>query len=67
MNVIAEGVEIDAQKTILAEELCDEIQGALVSLPLSPGDFVNWLKSWEDSRMGSDFENETSESTTQWH
>jgi predicted signal transduction protein with EAL and GGDEF domain len=67
MNVIAEGVEIDAQRTILAEQLCDEIQGGLVSLPLSPGDFVNWLESWEDSRMGSDLEHETSESITQWH
>ena len=67
MTVIAEGVETDVQKAILVREHCDEIQGTLVSLPLPPGEFVNWLNSWEARRIDSFSENETSGSITQWH
>jgi EAL domain-containing protein (putative c-di-GMP-specific phosphodiesterase class I) len=67
MTVIAEGIETDAQKAILVHERCDEIQGGLVSMPLPPGDFVNWLNDWEAKRMDPSAENETSESITQWH
>ena len=67
MTVIAEGVETDVQKAILVREHCDEIQGTLVSLPLPPGEFVNWLGSWEALRIDSFSENETSGSITQWH
>ena len=50
MSVIAEGVETEVQKTFLAQELCDEIQGGLVSLALPPKDFMNWLRRWEERR-----------------
>ncbi|MCP4429568.1 MAG: EAL domain-containing protein [Gammaproteobacteria bacterium] len=75
MTVIAEGVETYTQKTILAQEHCDEIQGSLVSLALPPEDFTTWLKAWEvrkmnsdsDSDSDSDSENEIAGSVTQWH
>jgi predicted signal transduction protein with EAL and GGDEF domain len=67
MTVIAEGVETDLQRAILTQEQCDEIQGSLVSLPLSPRDFSSWWNSWEARRMNSNFEDETSRSISQWH
>jgi EAL domain-containing protein (putative c-di-GMP-specific phosphodiesterase class I)/PleD family two-component response regulator len=47
MTVIAEGVETEDQRAILAQGLCDEIQGSLVSLPLSAREFVEWLNNRE--------------------
>ncbi len=67
MTVIAEGVETEVQKAILAQQQCDEIQGNLVSLPLPPGEFVDWLSAWEVRVIDTEFENETSGSVTQWH
>ncbi len=67
MTVIAEGVETDLQKAILVQEQCDQIQGSLVSLPLPPRDFVNWLNGWEVRRMDSDSDNEARGPVTQWH
>jgi len=67
MTVIAEGVEKDVQEAILTQEVCDEIQGSLVSLPLPPREFVDWLNAWEIRRMDLDSENEKSGSVTQWH
>ena len=67
MTVIAEGVESDVQKAILAQEQCDEIQGNLVSLPLPPGEFVDWLSAWEVRVIDSESDNEISGSVTQWH
>ena len=67
MTVIAEGVETDEQRAILAQELCDEIQGNLVSLPLSPRDFINWLDGWEVRKTDLDSKSETAGSVTQWH
>ena len=67
MTVIAEGVETDVQRAILAQEQCDVIQGSLVSLPLSPRDFTRWWNSWELRRMNSDSEDEIIRSVTQWH
>lgn len=67
MTVIAEGVETEVQKAILAQEHCDEIQGSLISLPLPPEDFTRWLNGWEARRMKSDSESETSGLVTQCH
>lgn len=47
LTVIAEGVETETQRAILAKECCDEIQGSLVALPLSPKDFIEWLNHLE--------------------
>ena len=67
MTVIAEGVETDAQKAILAQEQCDEIQGHLVSMPLSSQEFASWRNEWEVRRINASTENEAAESITQWH
>jgi len=45
MTVIAEGVETAEHMVVLAQQQCDEIQGNLVSMPLSSPDFANW---WND-------------------
>ena len=47
LTVIAEGVETEVQRAILAKEFCDEIQGSLVALPLSPKDFIDWFNDWD--------------------
>lgn len=67
MTVIAEGVENNLQKETLIQELCDEIQGSLVSLPLPPREFTAWLDAWELRRTDASTDNELSESITQWH
>jgi len=44
-NVIAEGVETEAQAERLRELGCDEMQGYLFSRPLPPEDLVRWLEA----------------------
>ena len=43
MTVIAEGVETEAQRAFLAEHQCDELQGLLISPPLSQHAFEAWV------------------------
>jgi diguanylate cyclase (GGDEF)-like protein/PAS domain S-box-containing protein len=43
MTVIAEGVETEAQRHFLASHGCDELQGTLVSAPLSVAAFEAWV------------------------
>ena len=50
LTVVAEGVETETQRDILAKERCDQIQGSLVALPLAPKDFIEWLNAWETRR-----------------
>jgi diguanylate cyclase (GGDEF)-like protein/PAS domain S-box-containing protein len=45
LDVIAEGVETEAQRTRLAAEGCTEMQGFLFSRPLPAEDFVELLRS----------------------
>jgi len=49
LSVIAEGVETEEQKAFLCQQSCDEIQGNLVSIPLSAVDFSTWLREWNTS------------------
>ena len=67
MSVVAEGVETAVQRAILTQEQCDEIQGGLVSMPLSPREFTDWWSRWEVGRMSAESENEMGEMITQWH
>ncbi|MDR0379329.1 MAG: EAL domain-containing protein [Candidatus Accumulibacter sp.] len=47
MDVIAEGVETERQKDILTKLECHEIQGYLVSKPLSPSEFEEFvIRHW---------------------
>jgi diguanylate cyclase (GGDEF)-like protein/PAS domain S-box-containing protein len=43
LTVIAEGVETEAQRDFLALQGCDELQGTLVSPPLSVAAFEAWV------------------------
>lgn len=45
LKVVAEGVETEAQKTFLAENRCDHLQGFFYSEPLSFDDFIRLLSS----------------------
>jgi diguanylate cyclase (GGDEF)-like protein/PAS domain S-box-containing protein len=42
LAVIAEGVETEAQRGFLARLDCDELQGTLISTPLTLADFERW-------------------------
>lgn len=43
LQVIAEGVESEEQLDFLRNEGCQEIQGYLLSRPVSPDDFIAWF------------------------
>jgi len=45
LRVVAEGVETEAQMAFLRERGCDEMQGYLLSRPLSADAFVAWWRS----------------------
>ncbi len=53
ITVIAEGVETDAQRDALHELACDEIQGYLLSKPISFSDMTPWLAAYGVSAQGS--------------
>jgi diguanylate cyclase (GGDEF)-like protein/PAS domain S-box-containing protein len=46
LGVVAEGVETNAQKSLLEELQCDEIQGYLVSKPVSEDEAVGLLRRY---------------------
>jgi diguanylate cyclase (GGDEF)-like protein len=45
MTVVAEGVETIGQETFLRDHACDEMQGYLVSKPVSPAQLADLLRS----------------------
>jgi EAL domain-containing protein (putative c-di-GMP-specific phosphodiesterase class I) len=45
MNVVAEGVETEAQRTILAGLGCDQMQGYLISRPMPKDRLIKLLKN----------------------
>ena len=45
MKVVAEGVETEAQRTILESLGCEELQGHLVAKPMPNEEFLAWLAS----------------------
>jgi len=46
LSVTAEGVETPAQHQFLAEHRCDQVQGYLVSRPLSATQFSDWIMTY---------------------
>jgi len=46
LNVVAEGVETDAQKHFLAGHACDEIQGFWLAKPLPADEAVAFIQHW---------------------
>jgi diguanylate cyclase len=45
IKVVAEGVETAEQLTFLRNEGCEEMQGYLLSRPISSVDFIQWMRS----------------------
>lgn len=48
LNVVAEGVETEAQSALLREDGCNIFQGYLISRPLALDDLCEWLRSHVD-------------------
>jgi diguanylate cyclase len=51
LKVVAEGVETDEQAQFLKDHGCDEMQGYLLSRPISPEDFTRWLASSKEAEI----------------
>ncbi len=49
MQVLAEGVETEAQWARLSELGCNEVQGYLISKPLVLDDLIAWMKQPDNS------------------
>jgi diguanylate cyclase (GGDEF)-like protein len=45
LNIVAEGIETEMQKSYLIGQQCDVMQGYLLSRPLSSEAFQNWVKN----------------------
>ncbi|MGK0273583.1 MAG: EAL domain-containing protein (putative c-di-GMP-specific phosphodiesterase class I), partial [Cocleimonas sp.] len=50
-QVIAEGIETETQRQILANEGCDYGQGYYFSKPLVSSEFIELLKDWDDNNQ----------------
>ena len=50
LKVIAEGVETEQQRQVLAQAGCDYAQGYLFSRPLPPLEFEAWLAHFQPKR-----------------
>jgi EAL domain-containing protein (putative c-di-GMP-specific phosphodiesterase class I)/GGDEF domain-containing protein len=50
-RVIAEGVEDERTYALLRTFSCDEVQGYLISRPLTPRDFKIWLAGWGEQLL----------------
>ncbi|HEY8217711.1 MAG TPA: EAL domain-containing protein [Acidimicrobiia bacterium] len=46
-EIVAEGVETDAQREALVELGCDAIQGHVVARPMPDHEVLGWLSSWQ--------------------
>ncbi|MGE5547178.1 MAG: EAL domain-containing protein [Solirubrobacterales bacterium] len=47
LKTIAEGVETEAQASLLAKHGCDEIQGYMIGRPLPAADFLTFAKNYD--------------------
>ncbi len=52
-KVIAEGIEDETQRAILAKEGCDFGQGYYFAKPLASAEFMKLLKRWEDNNKSN--------------
>jgi diguanylate cyclase len=51
LKVVAEGVETDEQAQFLKDHGCDEMQGYLLSKPISAEEFTQWLASTKETEI----------------
>jgi len=51
LQVVAEGVETEAQLAFLRGQGCDEIQGYLVAKPMAGDATMDWLDSWKQGGL----------------
>lgn len=65
--VVAEGVETELQRTILQQELCDEIQGGLVGWPMHAQAFASWLVDFQQQRSRPEYADNEGGVVKQWH
>lgn len=49
LQVVAEGVETEAQLGFLRARGCEMVQGYLFSKPLPADEYIQWLQSWNES------------------
>ena len=49
LQVVAEGVETEAQLSFLRARGCEMAQGYLFSKPLPATEYMQWLQRWNDS------------------
>src|SRR5690606_25974407 len=54
LNVVAEGVETEAQMRFLAGQGCNEIQGFWLSPPLDAHACLAFIRNWSPTRLGTD-------------
>jgi EAL domain-containing protein (putative c-di-GMP-specific phosphodiesterase class I) len=52
LNVVAEGVETQAQLDFLRAKGCDEVQGFWVSPPLDTHECLSFIRHWGQARAG---------------
>ena len=52
-RVIAEGIETGAQAELLHDLGCDALQGYHFAKPMSAEDFQQFVRTWEDRRLGA--------------
>ncbi len=53
-EVVAEGIETEAQKMKIQQLGCDTIQGYLISHPLPPEQLLQWYRNWLEAHPGAD-------------
>jgi len=46
LECVAEGVELEAQRSFLEMQQCKEIQGYLIAKPMPANDFLPWCQRW---------------------
>lgn len=47
LNVVVEGVEMEADYALAVDLGCDEIQGFLIAKPMPASEFIGWLSDYE--------------------
>jgi len=50
LNVVAEGVETEAQMSFLRDHACDEVQGFWISRPLEAHACLSFIQQWGRGR-----------------